>query len=126
MKVLLDTHIFYWLATDASRIGPQLRQILDDTENDLYFSAVVSWEIAAKRAKGKLHFTGSPSAVARKTGLIPLPILSEHAEGSADLPGFHLDPFDRLLIAQAQIEGLVLATADPVMTRYGIRILPNI
>lgn len=125
MKILLDTHIFYWLATDSSRVAPSLRGFLDDLENEIFFSSVVSWEIAQKRAKGKLHFTGSPAQVAAKMGLSKLAITAEHAEAAAELPPYHFDPFDRLLIAQAQTEGLVLATADPVMIRYGIGTLRN-
>jgi PIN domain nuclease of toxin-antitoxin system len=76
-----------------------------------------------KRAKGKLHFSGSPIAVAKRIGLPELAITAEHAELSAELPLHHRDPFDRMLVAQAQVEGLVLATRDTAMARYGIRIL---
>jgi PIN domain nuclease of toxin-antitoxin system len=76
-----------------------------------------------KRGKGKLDFSGSPIAIARRIGFTELAITAEHAEVAAELPGYHQDPFDRILIAQALVEGLVLATRDSAMTRYGIRIL---
>jgi PIN domain nuclease of toxin-antitoxin system len=124
MRILLDTHTFLWMERDRDRVAPSAREVLDDPSHEVWFSAVSSWEIAVKRAKGKLHFSGSPAAVARRIGLPQLAITPEHAEASADLPLHHHDPFDRLLIAQAQVEGLMLATRDTAMARYGIRILP--
>jgi PIN domain nuclease of toxin-antitoxin system len=109
--------------TDRSRVLPSALEILDDRVHEVWFSAVTSWEISVKKAKGKLHFSGSPLAVARRIGLPELAITAEHAEVAGDLPLYHRDPFDRILIAQAQVEGLVLATRDSAMARYGIRIL---
>jgi len=108
---------------DRSRVLPSALEILDDRAHEVWFSAVTSWEIAVKRAKGKLEFSGSPLAVARRIGLPELAITPEHAEAAGDLPLHHADPFDRILVAQAQVEGLVLATRDTAMARYGIRIL---
>ena len=76
-----------------------------------------------KRSKGKLQFSGSPMAVARRIGLAELAITAEHAEVAGELPLYHRDPFDRMLVAQAQVEGLVVATRDTAMARYGIRVL---
>ncbi len=76
-----------------------------------------------KHATGKLHFSGSPMVVAKRIGLPELAITAEHAEVAGELPLYHRDPFDRLLIAQALVEGLVLATRDTAMKRYGIRVL---
>jgi len=123
LRILLDTHTFLWLVQDRERIASVALAELDGAENQVFYSAVASWEIAAKRAKGKLHFSGSPIAVARKFGLDELPISSVHSEFAAELPPHHFDPFDRLLIAQAVTDGLVLATRDPAMARYGIRVL---
>jgi PIN domain nuclease of toxin-antitoxin system len=123
MKVLLDTHTFLWMDRDRSTILPTALEILDDRNHEVWFSAVISWEISVKRAKGKLEFSGSPMAVARRIGLPELAITAEHAEVAGELPLYHRDPFDRMLIAQAQVEGLVLATRDTAMARYGIRIL---
>ncbi len=102
---------------------PYALEILDDRAHKVWFSAVSSWEISVKRAKGKLHYSGSPIAVAKRIGLPELAITAEHAEVAGDLQLHHGDPFDRILIAQALVEGLVLATRDTAMARYGIRIL---
>ena len=123
MRLLLDTHTFLWLVTDRSRLDPHAAATLTLLENEVYYSAATSWEIATKRAKGKLEFRGSPVDLARSKGLTVLPISGEHCEAAAALPAHHFDPFDRLLIAQAHLEGLLLATRDQVMGRYGVRIL---
>ena len=123
MRILLDTHTFLWLATDSKRIQAEALRSLSDTSNEVVYSAATSWEIAVKRASGKLRFTGSPVAMARKIGLTELPMTAEHSEAAGDLPLHHSDPFDRMLIAQAQVEGLVLATRDGVLGRYGVRLL---
>jgi len=111
------------MASDRARVLPSALEILEDRNHEVWFSAATSWEITVKRAKGKLHFSGSPIAVAQRIGLPELAVTAEHAEVSGELPLHHRDPFDRLLIAQAQVEGLVLATRDAAMSRYGIRTL---
>ena len=111
------------MVQDKQRVPAMFSKKLDDPANDIYFSAVLAWEIATKRAKGKLHFSGSPLQAAQRAGLIQLPITSEHCERAGELDPHHSDPFDRLLVAQAEAEGLVLATVDRVMTRYGIGLL---
>ena len=109
--------------SDRNRVVASAIEILDDRALEVWFCAVTSWEISVKRATGKLHFSGSPLAVAKRIGLPELAITAEHAEVAGELPLYHRDPFDRILIAQAQVEGLVLATRDTAMARYGIRIL---
>lgn len=123
MRLLLDTHVFLWMVQDKQKVPATFRQKLDDPASDIYFSAVLSWEIATKRAKGKLHFSGSPLQAAAKAGLFQLPITAQHCESAGELDPHHSDPFDRLLVAQAEAEGLVLATVDPVMRLYGIPLL---
>jgi PIN domain nuclease of toxin-antitoxin system len=109
--------------SDRDRLLASALEILDDRAHEVWFSAVSSWEITVKRSKAKLHFSGSPMAVAKRIGFQELAITAEHAEVAGELPLYHRDPFDRMLIAQAQVEGLVLATRDTAMARYGIRIL---
>lgn len=123
VKILLDTHVFLWMVQNAGRVPVALKEELEDPANDIFYSAVLSWEIATKRAKGKLHFSGSPARIADRIGLIHLPMTAEHCEYASELHPHHSDPFDRLLVAQTQIEGLVLATVDRLMVRYGIRLL---
>jgi PIN domain nuclease of toxin-antitoxin system len=123
VKILLDTHTFIWMVTAPDELSVPVREAFADASHQVWFSAAISWEIAVKRAKGKLEFSGSPLVMARRLGLPELAMTAEHAELSGDLPLYHRDPFDRLLIAQAQVEGLVLATRDTALARYGIRIL---
>lgn len=98
-------------------------QQLEDGANEIYLSAGSIWEIAIKRAKGKLAFKGSALEVARRRGYIVLPILAEHVEEAATLPPIHSDPFDRLLVAQARVEQFVLASTDAEIRRYSVTTL---
>lgn len=124
MRILLDTHAFLWLASDRRRVRKEALKVLEDGSNEVFYSAAVSWEITVKRTLGKLEFSGSPSARARVIGLTELAMTAEHGETAGNLPLHHGDPFDRMLIAQAQVEGLVLATRDAMLSRYGVRLLP--
>jgi PIN domain nuclease of toxin-antitoxin system len=123
MRILLDTHTFIWMTSDRERVEASALEILESQDHEVWFSAAISWEIVVKRAKGKLHFSGSPLFAARRIGLTELAMTAEHSEASGELPRHHRDPFDRMLVAQAQVEGLVLATRDTAMARYGIRVL---
>lgn len=125
MRLLLDTHVFLWLESEPERINVPTRAIVEDADNELYLSAVSAWEIVIKHALGKLHLPSDPviyvpSRVAR-SGLGQLDVSTEHALAVGALPSHHDDPFDRLLIAQAEIEGMTLVTADERMLRYPIR-----
>lgn len=123
LRLLLDSHIFLWMTTDRLKVSGAILKQLDDPENEVIFSAVSSWEIAIKRAKGRLHFSGSPAAVAEKIGLPILPITAEHCELAGELPLVHSDPFDRLLIAQAKVEGCAIVTRDAIIARYQVPVL---
>jgi PIN domain nuclease of toxin-antitoxin system len=125
VRLLLDTHVFLWLESEPERINVPTRAIVEDADNELYLSAVSAWEIVIKHALGKLHLPSDPviyvpSRVAR-SGLGQLDVSTEHALAVGALPSHHDDPFDRLLIAQAEIEGMTLVTADERMLRYPIR-----
>ena len=122
-RLLLDTHIFLWMVSAPERLSPAVRQAVLDPSHEVFFSAVVAWEIAVKRAKGKLIFKDSPLAAARDLRLVDLPISAVHCEVSAGLAAHHRDPFDRLLLAQAETEKLVLVTADATLGRYGIALM---
>jgi PIN domain nuclease of toxin-antitoxin system len=120
MKLLLDTHAFLWWDANDSRLPGNLRSAIASPENDVFVSAATVWEIAIKRASGKLVF-GRPAGKAIKDhGFLPIPITVEHAERAGGLPQLHRDPFDRLLVAQAQLEGLILATIDEQILRYQV------
>lgn len=120
MKLLLDTHAFLrWDSLDA-HLPESLRSAIALPRNEVFVSAVSVWEIAIKRASGKLVFQGSAAKAIEQHGFLPLPITVEHAECAGSLPQLHRDPFDRLLVAQAQLEGLVLVSVDEQILRYQV------
>ncbi len=127
MRVLIDTHCWLWALSDPSRLGSAARELLEDGENEIVFSAVSAWEIAIKTGLGKLKLpepvSGFVAARLAEYRMVPLPIYHTHALHVTTLPPLHRDPFDRLLIAQSQIEKLPLLTADPQLLPYGLEIV---
>ncbi len=128
MRVLLDTHAFLWWADNDSRLSPRARKVLADRSNEVYFSAASGWEIAIKTAIGRLKIVGdTPEKFVleqiAQNGFETLPISLAHALKTYSLPNHHKDPFDRILIAQASLEGLTLLTADRHFMGYGIRLI---
>lgn len=126
MRLLLDTQVWLWMVVAPDRLSPAARRLVSSEENDLVFSAASSWEIAIKHALGKLKLSGEPAELVAewmmRTGVTPLPVLHRHALHVASLPPHHRDPFDRLLIAQAQIEDLAVLTADRQFERYDVKV----
>jgi PIN domain nuclease of toxin-antitoxin system len=120
-RLLLDTHVLLWSLDDSPLLSRRLREVLEDPANDVFVSAASGWEIAIKRALGKLQAPHDLEAGIRQQGFTLLVITFQHAEHAGALPPHHGDPFDRMLIAQAQIEGLVLVTRDARIPLYGIR-----
>lgn len=121
MKLLLDTHLLLWVAEADDRLPAAARALLEDTDNELFFSAASLWEIAIKRGLGRANFVVDPRALRRsaiENGYHELMITSEHAVSIESLPPIHKDPFDRILIAQATIEGFTLLTSDALMAQY--------
>jgi PIN domain nuclease of toxin-antitoxin system len=123
VRVLIDTHVFIWCDQRPSAIAPHLLVMLKDSNTDVFVSAASVWEIAVKRARGKLVFPTSIVATVAQLGFQLLSITALHAEHAGGLPPHHNDPFDRLLIAQAALEHLVLGTQDRMMGRYGVATL---
>ena len=121
MRLLLDTHVLLWSLTDPRKLTGAARDALEDAHNEIFVSAVSGWEIAVKRALGKLEAPDNLEAGVREQGFTPLNLTFLHAEQAGALPQHHGDPFDRMLVAQAQIEGLVVATRDARIPLYGIR-----
>ena len=121
MKVLLDTHIVIWAAFTPDRLSKSAQSLIMDEENELLFSPVNLWEVAIKRALGRRDFQFD-SRVLRSNLLLngyqELPITSQHAVAIDQLPDIHKDPFDRLLIAQSMVEGILLITSDPTVAKY--------
>lgn len=123
MKLLLDTHILLWALADHPSLSAAHRRAIEGQDAELYISAVSIWEIAIKRALGKLNAPDDLAEVAQSAGCRPLSISMKHAEAAGALPPHHAEPFDRMLIAQAQCEGLTLVTADRAFQRYDVTCL---
>lgn len=126
MKLLLDTHVFLWWISDARDLPKRARERIADGQSHLYWSAASSWEVAIKFALGRLKLSKAPERFIpdelMRNRVESLPIVDAHALRAGLLPPHHRDPFDRMLVAQAQIEGLVLLTNDPRLRRYEVHI----
>ena len=121
MKLLLDTQLLIWVAGLSHRLSTTALALLDDPGNELLFSAASIWEIAIKSGLRRTHFRLDPRVLRRRlvdNGYMELPVVSQHAVHVAGLPPIHKDPFDRLLLAQAISEGILLVTADTQLARY--------
>jgi len=124
MNLLLDTHVFLWAIDDAPQLSEAARQVIVDGSNVIFVSAATAWEIAIKKSISKLKIPkGGYLEELRLHRFTPLAITTEHALAVEHLPHHHKDPFDRLLIAQAQIEKLTLVTHDPKISAYNIPII---
>lgn len=127
MRLLLDTHVFLWAVLRSNRLNASARQAIANVSNEAFVSAVSTWEIAIKLSIGKLELPGdAPLYVEQRmhdAGFTELPITQRHTLAVHGLPRHHHDPFDRLLVAQAQLEGLTIVTSDTAMTRYDVRTL---
>ena len=125
--LLLDTHAFLWAASDPERLRPAARAAIEDAGNAVFVSAAVAWEITVKTALGKLDIPGDPAvwlpARVRSLGFEELAVTTSHALAVGALPMIHRDPFDRIMIAQAQVEGLTFVTRDPDNATYPIHAL---
>lgn len=124
MRILLDTHCWLWLQVSPERLQPQSMELVQDRANELLLSAASSWEIAVKHSLGKLTLPMAPAVYVptrmASSGVTGLPVEHIHALRVAELPPHHRDPFDRLLIAQAQEDNLALMTADPQIRAYDV------
>ncbi|HYZ03035.1 MAG TPA: type II toxin-antitoxin system VapC family toxin [Candidatus Binatia bacterium] len=123
MSLLLDTHVLlWWLAADPALSSVALEAI-SDPETEVRVSAVSAWEISIKRAIAKLEAPGDLEAMLERHGFVPLPIDVRHALLAGDLPRHHDDPFDRMLVAQAQLEELTIVSRDERLGSYGVPII---
>ncbi len=127
MKALLDTHTFLWWITDQEQLSQSVREIIGDGSNELWVSAVCGWEIAIKAKLGKLTLPHDPVKYVTEqldiNNFIELQVRMSHALHTYTLPPLHRDPFDRLLVAQSQIEQLPIITVDPEISRYAVSII---
>ena len=120
MKLLLDTHAFIWWDAESPSLSRALRDAIADPANEVHVSAATVWEIAIKRGRGRIAFGGGIAQAVTRNGFRSLPITPDHAERAGGLPPHHRDPFDRVLVAQAVLESMVLGTQDEMMRPYGV------
>jgi PIN domain nuclease of toxin-antitoxin system len=121
MKLLLDTHLLLWAAEGPRHLPKTARNLIGDPDNELFFSAASIWEVTIKRSLGRTDFQVDTRLLRRgllDNGYMELPITSEHTIAVEALPAIHKDPFDRILIAQAMVEGITLLTFDPLVAKY--------
>jgi PIN domain nuclease of toxin-antitoxin system len=119
---LVDTHLLLWAAATPDRLSEEAREILEDSETGVLFNAAAIWEVAIKASKKRPGFAVDPHVLRRSlldSGYGELAVGGDHAAAVADLPALHGDPFDRIQVAQARIEGLVFLTADLALADYG-------
>lgn len=121
-RFLLDSHILIWLDTGDPRLSTTVLHRLRNGQQR-FLSAATAWELGLKQAAGKLHLRASVGSMIETFGLLELPITIRHGDEAALLPLHHRDPVDRLLLAQAQLEGLLLVTSDRRLEAYGIPLL---
>lgn len=127
MRILVDTQCFLWSYLDASRLSDAAKNVLMGRADELFFSAASSWEIAIKAGIGKLRLPEPPEEYVPpriiRAGMTALDVTHAHALRVYGLPPLHKDPFDRLLVAQAEVEGLTVLTTDPQIGRYSVPVL---
>jgi PIN domain nuclease of toxin-antitoxin system len=123
VRLLLDTHVLLWWLADDRTLTKQARRLIAN-EPEVFASAASAWEIAIKQALGKLEAPEDLQSALETGGIRRLPIEFEHAAVAGALPRHHDDPFDRMLVAQAQCEGLTLLTSDPRISSYTVAVLP--
>ena len=121
MKLLLDTHLLLWAAGEPRRLSKRARTLIDNPDNELLFSAASLWEVAIKCGLGREDFKVDARLLRRgllDNGYSELPIISDHVVATESLPPIHKDPFDRILVAQATVEGITLLTIDSLVAQY--------
>jgi PIN domain nuclease of toxin-antitoxin system len=121
VNLLLDTHVLLWAAGQPDRLPQAIRGMLEDPQHELVFSVVSLWEIVIKHGLGRADFQVDPRLLRRgliENGYQELEIKGDHAVAVEGLPPIHKDPFDRLLVAQSMVEGILLLTSDPIVAQY--------
>ncbi len=124
MRLLLDTHAFLWWITDSPHLSATARELIGNGKNEVFFSAASGWEIAIKARLGRLTLPGDPERFLAEqlaaNAFQVLPVYLHHAMRVYSLPDHHRDPFDRLLVAQAEVEGMAIVSGDPQLARYPV------
>ena len=124
MRLLLDTHVWLWMVAEPERLSRRAVKVLENPNNDLLLSAASAWEISIKQALGRVDLGGAVDRMLpdlmQQTAVAALPITHPHAILAGQLPRHHADPFDRMLIAQAAIEGIAIVTRDAAFSPYDV------
>jgi len=127
MRILLDTHIFLWYITGDHRLSPQVAEVITDATNDVYLSVVSLWEALVKYQLGRLPLPSPADEYLKKRqdehGIVTLPLEGAAVSRILELPPHHRDPFDRMLVCQAMQHDLDIATSDPQVEKYAVRVL---
>ena len=124
MRLLLDSNALFWYVSEPENLSAETFATIDDPDSEVYFSAVNLWELAIKRAKGKLEFEDAEMLDAvGEQNFVELPVTSRYGLEAAALPPYHSDPFDRMLIAKARLEGLTLVTSDRQFSHYRVLLM---
>jgi len=122
---LLDTHVLLWWISDDDRLGKQTREIIGNGKNAIFISAATTWEISIKRSLGKIQAPENMDVIVDEERFIRLPISLAHGDMAGSLPILHRDPFDRMLVAQAIFENLILITCDTQIMAYKVRTMKS-
>ncbi len=123
VNLLLDTHVFLWWCDNSPNLSKEASDTIADPQSIVYVSVVSAWEIAIKEALGRLKTPEPVEDAVAKNGFLPMGISFQHARTAGALPNHHRDPFDRMLVAQTQVDGLVLVTHDELFRPYGANVL---
>jgi PIN domain nuclease of toxin-antitoxin system len=123
MRLLLDSHTLVWWLAEDSKLAPTATKAIDSSSNEVMVSAASVWEIEIKRTIGKLPLRGDVALHIQAAGFTPLAMTYRHAHAAGRLPRHHRDPFDRMLVAQAQLEDAALVTSDEELLQYDVPIL---
>jgi PIN domain nuclease of toxin-antitoxin system len=120
-RLLIDTHVFLWWLGDDPQLGPRARDLIANAENQVFVSAATAWEISIRKSIGEIDAPDDLDAIAEQEGFDKLPISFFHGERAGDLSQHDYDPFDRMLVAQSQAEGLDFITADSAISQYAVK-----
>jgi len=122
-RLLLDTHTFLWWLADSDKLGSSARTLIIDPKNEIYVSAASAWEISIKKSLDKLQAPDGLDNIIEEEGFERLSVSFFHGEQAGSLPSIHRDPFDRMLVTQAQAEGLEILTSNSFIPRYGVKVI---
>lgn len=126
LRLLLDTHVLLWAIADPGRLSSRARSVIASEENEVFISVVSPWEIAIKKSRNRIETPDDLGQGLESSQFKLLPVLLRHTKAIESMPHHHHDPFDRMLVAQAIVDGLILVTADRKLTRYDAALLPAI